>query len=87
MAETGSTWWHPLWKFFVHTLVGTLIFILITIPAWLLSVYVKYLTEQRGLNSILVSGMQLAEYFLFGVDLLLFGWFVARAAIRAGRDL
>jgi cation transporter-like permease len=86
MAETESKWWHPLWKFFVHTFVGTLIFILITIPAWALSLYVKFLTD-RGLNPTLVGGMQLAEYFLFGVDLLLFGWFVARAAIRAGREL
>jgi hypothetical protein len=70
----------------VHTSVGTLIFVLVTIPAWGLNVYVKWLAGQ-GLNPLLVTGIEMAEYFLFIVDLLLFSWFVARAAIRAGKEL
>ena len=87
MAEPAERkWWHPLWQFAVHGLVGSAIFVVITAPAVLLSLLVKWL-EDKKTNPVLVSGLKGAEYFVFGVDLLLFGWFVIRTAYRAAKDL
>jgi hypothetical protein len=79
-------WLRPLWKFFVHTFVGTAIFVVIAVPAVLLHFLVKYLST-LALPSVLIWGFQGAEYLLFAVDWLLFAWFVIRAGIRAAKEL
>jgi cell division protein FtsX len=86
MAEKDGKWWHPLWKFAVHGVLGSAIFVLIAIPAVSLSVLVKWL-QSREIDAYLIYGLKSAEYLVFAVDLILFAWFVIRTAIRAGRDL
>jgi len=79
-------WLRPLWKFLVHTFVGTAIFVVIATPAVLLHFLVKYLST-LALPSVLLWGLEGAEYLLFAVDWLLFGWFVIRAGIKAAKEL
>ena len=79
-------WWHPLWRFAVHSFVGSALFVVIAIPAILLNLAVTWL-EHQHLTRALIIGLEVAEYFLFVVDLLLFGWFVLRAAWHAAKAL
>ena len=84
IQPTTTTWWKPLHEFAVHATVGTLIFVIIAIPALLLNVCINWLSS-RNFSPIVIYGLELAEYTLFGVDLLLFIIFLARAAWRTIR--
>ncbi len=79
-------WWHPLWRFAVHSVVGSALFVVIAVPAVLLSLAVNWL-EAKQIATGIVTGLKVAEYFLFGVDLLLFAWFVLKAAWHAAKGL
>ncbi len=74
----------PLWEFFIHVLVGTGIFLLITVPAVGLNFLVLWL-EALKTNDIIVDGLKFAEYFLFLADLLLFSIFVGRTVWRTAK--
>jgi hypothetical protein len=56
------------------------------IPAILLSVAIRWL-ESKTIAQPVIYGLEAAEYFLFAIDLLLFGYFVVRAALRAAKEL
>jgi len=86
MSGTEGKWWYPLWKFAVHGAVGSAIFVLIAIPALSLSILFRWL-QSRKIDEVLIYGLKAAEYLVFGVDLILFGWFVIRTAVRAGKEL
>ncbi len=76
-----EVWWFPLWRFMIHAIVGTGIFILIATPAVFLNLIVQWLEEIRVTVWIL-AGLQIAEYSLFLVDLVLFLVFLAKTASR-----
>jgi hypothetical protein len=78
--------WAVLWHFCLYVVVGTLIFALFAAPALCLGEAVRWL-ETREVDKALIIGIRIAEYFLFGADLILFGIFVVCAAIKTGRRL
>ena len=75
----NETWWMPLWEFFVHVVVGTLLFVLIGAPAIGLSFLVSWL-ETLGVSQPILLGLIGCEYLLFGVDIVLFAVFIVRQA-------
>lgn len=77
-----GTWWTPIWEFFIHVSVGTILFVVIAVPAIGLSLSVFWL-EQRGVSRAILWGLTGCEYLLFGVDLLLFFLFVLRQGWKA----
>jgi hypothetical protein len=68
-----------LWKFFLHILVATILFGLISFAGVGLSFYVALL-EEHETSLFIVYGLKLAEYFIFVIDLILFVIFVLRTS-------
>lgn len=91
MADSGDvssrvmgTWWGPIVEFGIHTIVGTIIFVLITAPALLLA----YLHDRLTFTSMVVGiGFRVGEYGLFGADISLFLVFLMRTTIRSAKKL
>jgi hypothetical protein len=73
----SESWWLPLWEFFVHTTIGTGIFLVITAPAVGLNLLVKHLATY-GTDWYIIFGLTVAEYCLFLVDILLYLAFLGR---------
>jgi len=78
------------WKAFgetvVHVAIGTLLFIVVALPAIGLDYLVTELPK-LGVSSRIVIGLEVAEYTLFGVDLILFLCAVFRTGWRLLKSL
>jgi len=85
-ASQRSEWWRAPAQFTLHILTGTFLFVVIACAAASLALLVA-LFERNNLDRVLVWGLKLAEYFLFGFDVLFFLVFLWRSAIRASREL
>jgi molybdopterin synthase sulfur carrier subunit len=79
--EPTTAFWQAPWEFAVHTFVGSIIFLLIALPAVLLEYAGRALTLY-GISSVISILLKAAEYTLFGTDFLLFTVFLWRAAKR-----
>ena len=78
--------WRVPWEFAVHALVGTSIFAIIAAAAVGLELSVRKL-QAYGIGIVVIFGLRAGEYALFGVDLMLFGVFLYKAAKRTIRSL
>lgn len=81
-AKWSASWWTPVWEFFIHVLIGTLLFVLIAAPAVGLSYLISWLEDSR-VSHFILWGLTGCEYLLFGVDLALFTVFILRQAWKA----
>lgn len=81
MNSNGVAWWQPLWDFTIHVLVGTGIFLVITIVAVGLSEFVHWL-ERHRVDKFIVIPVQGMEYLLFGSDVILFTLFIIYNLIK-----
>jgi len=84
--DLGPPWWQSPAEFLGHVLGGTLIFGTIAGAAVLLDVAIRYF-DGIQVSGVILLGLKIAEYALFGVDLALFLIFVGRAAFRLLRRL
>lgn len=72
--------------FGLHTLVGTSIFAVVTMPAVGCDYAVKWLARQ-DVSTYVIYGLNGAEVALFACDLALFFTFLVRTSIRHARQL
>ena len=75
----------PVIKFFIHSLVGTLIFGVISTPAVILNCYVERLSEMCSHGVIVL--LTIGEYGLLIVDVSLFLIFLVRTGWVATREM
>lgn len=81
-----NQWWVPLLDFAVHVVVGTLIFIIIGAPAVVLNLVLHELTN-LAIDRFVFVGLQIAEYTLFAVDLVLYLVFLIRKTRATLREM
>ncbi|PZN78975.1 MAG: hypothetical protein DM484_11980 [Candidatus Methylumidiphilus alinenensis] len=81
-----NKWWFPLYEFAVHVFVGTLIFIIIALPAVGLNVSIHYLSKLQ-VDPVVLLGLSVTEYCLFAADLVLFFVFIFSSVLKAGKKL
>jgi len=74
------------WQLLIHFFSGTVVFVVVAFFAVGLSILVEYF-KLRGVNPFIIYGLQVAEYLLFVVDLLLFVVFILRTAWRTLKKL
>lgn len=74
------------WHFFIHILVGTLIFVGIGTASVILHWFVKW-AESQQVSSGLVIALQALEYFVFAVDALSYAWFVIILAAKFMKEI
>ena len=82
----GVTFWPTVKEFAIHIAVGMTVFLLIATAAVLIDILVTFLTQQ-GINDVILGGLKLAEYSIFGIDVLLLIAYVGSIAIQTIRDL
>jgi hypothetical protein len=84
--ERTKRWWTPVVELGVHVLAASGIFIVVALPAVGLEFLVRWL-EQSGISDTIITGLRIAEYTIFGGDLVLLIVFVLKSAWRAIKDL
>lgn len=85
VSEAGQQW-VVLWKFVIHEVLGALIFSVIAVPAIGLDLGVQQV-ETLHISSVIINGLKIAEYAIFGADLSLFITFLAKDAFRTAKRL
>ncbi|AVX93370.1 hypothetical protein [Pseudomonas psychrophila] len=87
MSKTEKTpWWSPIAHFAAHCFVGSIIFIIIGLPAVALSFLVHYL-ETIGVNALTIAVLTTLEVALSVTDALLFLIYLALGIYRALKEL
>ncbi len=86
LGNVGKLWWFPIYQFFIHTLVSTVIFILIASVAVLLGGYVTWLGT-FNVSVYILFGLESTKYFLFCADILLFCFFITKKTLVAARAI
>ncbi|MBA3015242.1 MAG: hypothetical protein FP815_09860 [Desulfobulbaceae bacterium] len=81
-----NRWWYHLYKFFVHILLGTLIFILIAFAAWGLSCLVHFF-ESANVDGFICIVLKIVEYILFVADVICFIIFIIWSVVKFWREL
>lgn len=74
-ARHSHKWWRTPLRFLLETLAGVAIFLIIGAAAVGLSLIVGYLKSQN-VDPLITSGLKVAEYGVFVVDLSLFARFL-----------
>lgn len=85
IGSNGRMWWKPIVHFAAHTLVGSLIFVVISLPAFGLGQLVKLLTA-NGVAPYVANVLTILEYAIVTVDALLFLWHLLTTAYATLKD-
>jgi hypothetical protein len=80
------TWWSPVVHFGVHVMVGALIFVLISLPAFGLGLLVQSLAVQ-GTDPYVVQVLTLLEYAIVTIDAMAFLAYLVITGIHAVREM
>jgi len=80
-------YWRVPWEFAVHAIVGTSIFAIVAVWAIGLNLFFQILVEPYKISRVVIDGLQLGEYTVFGIDLFLFVVFLLRTAKRMLKDV
>jgi hypothetical protein len=90
MAESAGSntekWWLPFYEFFMHIVMGTGVFLLLTVPAAGINIYVNYLITLR-IDSFVIYLLIAVEYALLLCDVVLMLVFLLRTSLKMGRHL
>ncbi len=79
--------WHTPFKFAVHACVGSMMFVIVAVPAILLDWGMTWAEAIRGTDPLITLGLSVAAHALFGPDLALFLVFLLRTFKRTIRLL
>lgn len=87
MSKTHNKkpWWSPIAHFGAHGFVGTIIFLIIMVPAVLLNHLVQYLAK-FGISDFTLLILGLLEHAIVLVDAGLFFVFICIGAARAIKE-
>ena len=81
LARGPHRWWEPLIEFLIHVLLGSLIFVVIFMPAVGLNLLVAWLGT-TSVGSLLIYVLLFAEYALVFIDGALYVAFLLNSAKR-----
>lgn len=73
-------------KFIKELFIGAFIFISVAAVAVALSLFVRFLEENK-ISRYITGGLTAIEYLMFGVDLILMFIFILRTSIDLGKAL
>lgn len=86
MSNHATAWWQPIVHFTTHTAVGSVIFVIIALPAYGLGQLVHWLTGQ-GAAPYVVGVLTLLEYAIVTLDALLLLWHVVTTGVAAIKEM
>ena len=85
-GTVGRVWWHPLWEFLIHVLVGTGLFVIIYMPAVGLNLLIQWLAS-LNVSYVLILILVGAEYLLVLADSVLLAVFLYKTTSRTCKEL
>lgn len=80
--KSPQKWWLPIVEFFIHAIVGTVLFILIALPAIGINLFILHLEIKLSLSPILYLSLTMVEYMIVASDLILFAVFMFKSIKR-----
>lgn len=83
---SNSTWQKIIIKFAIHVLTGSIIFIIIAIPAILLDYAINAL-EILSIDSVIILGLIIMKYAVFFMDVILFLIFIIRKSLETIKEI
>lgn len=86
MSDHNKSWWTPIAHFATHTAVGSVIFVIIALPAYGLGQLVHWLTSQ-GSSEYVVGVLTLLEYGIVTLDAVLLLWHLVTTGIAAMKEM
>jgi RsiW-degrading membrane proteinase PrsW (M82 family) len=86
MSNGSGKWYGPIAHFFGHTVVGTLIFFVIALPAVGLSFFVKWL-EHLGIQGLPIQVLTFLEGAILILDALSFLAYLCVTTVKFVREL
>jgi hypothetical protein len=87
LATPMHKWFEPLVQFFVHSIVGTVIFLIIFAPAIVLNIVLHSLQRRYEIDRWLIWGATAGEIMLAVADILLYLVFLIVSAWEAAKEL
>lgn len=84
--SANTAWWKPIVHFATHTAVGSVIFVIIALPAYGLGQLVHWLTTQ-GASAYVVTVLTMLEYVIVTFDAVLLVWHLATTGITAIKEM
>ena len=81
-----TTWWSPVVHFGVHVVVGSLIFVLISLPAFGLGILVQYVAA-KGTAPYVIQVLTLLEYAIVTIDAMAFLAYLVITGINAVKEM
>jgi hypothetical protein len=78
-------WLAPVAHFAAHALVGSLVFVVIALPALGLSLLVHWL-ESRGAAGYVISVLTALEYVIVTIDAIAFTWHLLYSTYKAFKE-
>ena len=81
-----ANWWSPVVHIGVHVLAGSLIFVLISLPAYGLGLLVQYLA-QNGAATYVIQVLTVLEYAIVTLDALVLLTYFVYTSIYSLKDM
>lgn len=78
-------WFAPVAHFAAHSVVGSLVFIIIALPAFGLGHLVKWL-DLQGTSAYVLAVLTYLEYAIVTIDALAFFWHLLYSAYKAFKE-
>jgi hypothetical protein len=82
---SSRKWWRPIVHFATHTVVGSVIFVLVALPAYGLNVLVTALGG-NGTKGYVLEVLTVLEYVIVTLDAVLVVLYLVYAAAKAVRE-
>lgn len=84
--KENQKWFTPILNFAVHSIIGTLTFMLVALPAVALDLFVQYLTT-LGASAFTITVLSLLEGAIVVLDALATLWYIVLKAYREFKDM
>lgn len=84
---TARKWFQPIVEFFVHTIVGTAIFLVIFAPAIGINIVLHVLEKRYEIDRWLIWGATAGEIMLAVADIILYLIFLVVNGSQAAKEM
>jgi hypothetical protein len=84
-AQTTPAWYAPVAHFAAHAIVGSMVFIIIALPAFGLGQLVNWLSTQ-GTSDYVLAVLTFLEYAIVTLDAAAFMWHLMYSTYKAFKE-
>lgn len=86
VSEGQVSGWRAVLRFGVHSLMGTVMFCILALPALGLNLLVHWL-EQKGFSPYVLAILTALEYIVLTLDAVLYLFLLVKSLYKAGKEM